>query len=398
MRNTKRLFYAVVGVLVMLCAGFVYAWSILSAPIAADFPQWTGTQLSLVFTVCMSFFCLGGMGAGILSRRVSVRLNMIFSAALFLAGFVLASRADSLPILSISYGVLCGTASGFAYNSVMSVIPRWFPGRQGLISGVLLLGFGTSSMMIGSVFTALTPDRPGGWRATLLILGVCIAVIIFLCSFFFASPNAENLTFEAEAAPPAAGSELPPGQMVRRPCFWLFFLWAVLLSAVGLIIIGQARNIALTAASSIHPGTLSFAVGLISVCNGLGRVLFGGLFDKFGRKFTMLLVVGCYIVGPLLLWLSLRGSFALLAAGFIFTGLGYGGGPTMSAAVTREFFGQKYYSVNFSIMNLSLLASSFAATVAGGLYDLTGGFSAVFLFMLACVAAASFAMARLSRI
>lgn len=45
----KRCLYALVGVVVMLIAGFVYAWSILSAPIAADFPAWTTRSSSQNF-------------------------------------------------------------------------------------------------------------------------------------------------------------------------------------------------------------------------------------------------------------------------------------------------------------------------------------------------------------
>ena len=185
----KRILYAVVGVAVMLFAGFVYAWSILSAPIAADFPQWTNAQLSLTFTICMAFFCLGGMAAGVLSKRIPVRFNVIISAVLFLVGFFLTSRVQSLLLLYVSYGVLCGTASGFAYNSVMNVMPRWFPDRQGLISGILLMGFGASSMIIGSAFTSLTPSSAGAWRSSLLFMGVLMAVILLVGSFFLIPPK-----------------------------------------------------------------------------------------------------------------------------------------------------------------------------------------------------------------
>ena len=122
-----RWIYAAVGLVVLLFAGFVYGWSVFAAPIGADFPQWSAAQLSLTFTICMAFFCLGGFAAGNLSKRIPVRVSVLISAALFLVGFFLVSRANSLPMLYVSYGVLCGTASGFAYNSVMSTMTKWFP-------------------------------------------------------------------------------------------------------------------------------------------------------------------------------------------------------------------------------------------------------------------------------
>lgn len=395
----KRIFYAVVGVAVMLFAGFVYAWSILSAPIAADFPQWSNAQLSLTFTICMAFFCLGGMAAGVLSKRFPVRLNVMISAVLFLVGFFLTARVQSLPLLYVSYGVLCGTASGFAYNSVMNVMPRWFPDRQGLISGVLLMGFGASSMIIGSAFTALTPTVSGAWRSSLLVMGVLMAVVLLAGSFFFIPPKeGEAPTSPAKHATPGEqGLELTPGRMMRRPSFWCFFLWATLLSAAGLVIIAQARSVALTAVPDFDAGTLSFSVGLISVCNGLGRVIFGALFDKMGRKATMLSVTFALVAGAVLLAMSLTaGSAVLLVAGFIFTGLGYGGGPTMSAAFTKRFYGQQNYAVNFSITNTNLLVASFASTAAGAIYDAMGSYTAVFalIFVLLAIAFVSMFLIR----
>lgn len=394
----KRYLYGLVGVLVMLFAGFIYAWSILSAPIATDFPQWNNTQLSLTFTICMSFFCLGGMAAGVLSGRIPVRVNVMISAVLFLVGFILTSRANSLIALYVSYGVLCGTASGFAYNSVMNVMPRWFPNQQGLISGILLLGFGSSSMIIGTAFTAMTADTTGAWRTSLMVLGVLMAVVIFLGAFFFVLPKPGELPDpKTGQTNPAGDSELSPDRMLRRPSFWLFFAWATLLSSVGLVIIGQARNIAISAAPELATGMLSLVVGLISVCNGLGRVLFGGLFDKIGHKATMLLIVASFTFGTIVLWASLVGSATFLVVGFIFIGLGYGGGPTMGATVTKKFYGEQHYPVNFSIMNVNLLVASFASTAAGAIYDVTGNFGTIFILLLLLTAVALIALVCIRR-
>ena len=58
--KNKRWIYAAVGVMVLLLAGMVYAWSVLSSPIGAYFPEWSKAQLSLTFTICMGFFCVYG--------------------------------------------------------------------------------------------------------------------------------------------------------------------------------------------------------------------------------------------------------------------------------------------------------------------------------------------------
>ena len=57
-KKMNRWTYAVVGVIVLLLAGLVYAWSVISSPVAAYFTEWTKAQLSLTFTICMGFFCV----------------------------------------------------------------------------------------------------------------------------------------------------------------------------------------------------------------------------------------------------------------------------------------------------------------------------------------------------
>ena len=160
MRSASRWIYVAVGCVVLLFSGLVYAWSVLSGPIAAEFPRWTTAQLSLTFTIVMSFFCLGGLTCGALSARISPRIFLWISALLFLAGFLLTAGMRSLPMLYVGFGVVCGLASGFSYNAVLGTVGAWFPDKQGLVSGILLMGFGLSSFLIGKLsFTEQALDE-----------------------------------------------------------------------------------------------------------------------------------------------------------------------------------------------------------------------------------------------
>ena len=164
MRSASRWIYVAVGCVVLLFSGLVYAWSVLSGPIAAEFPRWSTAQLSLTFTIVMSFFCLGGLTCGALSARISPRIFLWISALLFLAGFLLTASMRSLPMLYVGFGVVCGLASGFSYNAVLGTVGAWFPDKQGLVSGILLMGFGLSSFLIGKLYQRFTPTAIGSWR------------------------------------------------------------------------------------------------------------------------------------------------------------------------------------------------------------------------------------------
>ena len=201
MQEKKRWLYVALGVLVLLCAGMVYAWSVLSAPIARDFPQWSTAQLSLAFTLVMIFFCLGGLAGGLSAGKLSQKVLLLTAAVLFFIGFFLTGRIHTLGGLYLGFGVICGLGSGLAYNAVVSTVNRWFPDKQGLVSGILLMGFGLSSFLIGKLYQACTPESPGAWRGSFTVLGIITALIVGLCGLFLEKPESVST--------PSAGSKKP---------------------------------------------------------------------------------------------------------------------------------------------------------------------------------------------
>ena len=386
MKHLNRWVYAIVGVIVLLFAGLVYAWSVLSTPIAAEFTDWSKAQLSMTFTIVMIMFCIGSLLCGLLSGKLSAKMSVRIGAVLFLLGFFLASRTQSLAMLYIGFGVLCGLSSGLCYNAVMSTMVRWFPDRPGLISGVLLMGFGGGSFIIGKLYQAWTPVEIGGWRASFLVMGIIIFVVLAICSFFFVAPGADFVAPAAKngkAAVKAAGKEYKPLEMVKKPSFWLYYVWAIALSAAGLALISQASGVVWEASASQTAGAVATIVGLISICNALGRVLFGGMYDKYGRSLSMQLVNILFIItsGVLILALTAK-SVVVVIIGFILGGLAYSGVTPTNSAFCRAYFGPVNYPVNFSLINSNLIFASFGSTVSGALFDASGSYNVTFFLII----------------
>jgi len=246
MKQLNRWVYAIVGVIVLLFAGLVYAWSVLSTPIGAEFTGWTKAQLSLTFTLVMILFCIGSLLCGLLAGRLSAKNAVRLGAVLFLAGFFIASRCQSPLTLYLGFGVLCGLGSGLSYNAVMSTMVRWFPDRPGLISGVLLMGFGGGSFLIGKLYQAWTPAGVGGWRTSFLVLGIVCFAVLAVCSFFFVAPGADFTAPAVKggnAVSRPAAADVTPGQMLKKTTFWLYYVWAIAVSAAGLALISQASGV-----------------------------------------------------------------------------------------------------------------------------------------------------------
>lgn len=386
----KRWIYAGAGIIVLMFAGLVYAWSMMSKSIGAAFPEWTAAQLSLTFTITMIMFCAGCLAAGMLVKKISPRIYVILGGILFLVGFMMAASVQESPLmLYIGFGVFCGAGSGVAYNAVMSTISAWFPDKQGLISGILLMGFGLSSFIVGKIFAAVAPaDGGDAWRTTFRIFAIVIFVTMIICSFFFVRPGVDFV-------PPASAKkkiarepacEMPTGKMLKAPSFWLYYLWAILVSSAGLALVSQASGIAGQVGVGVPDGTIATVVGLISIMNGIGRVFFGTLFDKKGYAPTMIIDMIIFVCAGALLFTALSSSnFTFIILGFMVGGFAYGGVTPTNSAIISDFFGRQNYSMNFSMVNTNLIFASFASTIAGRLYDASQSYMSTIIMMIGLV-------------
>ena len=385
MKQLNRWVYAIVGVIVLLFAGLVYAWSVLSTPIAAEFTGWTKAQLSLTFTLVMILFCIGSLLCGLLAGKLSAKNAVRVSAVLFLAGFFIASRCQSPVTLYLGFGLLCGLASGLAYNGVMSTMVKWFPDKPGLISGVLLMGFGGGSFLIGKLYQAWTPAGIGGWRTSFVVLGIICCVVLAVCSFFFVAPGADFTVPAGKGgrAVAAPREDIKPAVMLKRPAFWLYYVWAIAVSAAGLALISQASGVVWEASADQTAASVATIVGLISICNAVGRVLFGGMYDKFGRSLSMQLVNGLFILTSVVLLLAMSSrSVLVVIIGFVIGGLAYSGVTPTNSAFCRAYFGPTSYPVNFPLINSNLIFASFGSTISGALYDASGSYSSTFFLII----------------
>ncbi len=393
MKKINRGGLAAVAILVMLFAGLVNAWSVLSRPIGAEFAQYNAGQMSLTYTITMFCFCVGGMSGGWLQKRCSVRFALCLSAVMYAAGFLLTASMQGRAMLYLGFGVLGGLASGLSYNVVLTSVSAWYPEKQGLISGILLMGFGIGSFLVGKIYAAVTPvDGSGAWRGTFRIFALILLVMLTLAALLIRRPKEEEIREAVQkAGKPMVKhyyEDVPTGKMVRRASFWLFLLWTITMTGVGMTVISQASSIVLETAPGLAQGTVATIVGIQAIFNGLGRVLYGALFDRIGRLRCMLTDVLMYAAGMGLLLAAVKThQMGLLIPGFVLGGLANGGVPTTIAGFAHLFYGAKYYPTNFSIVNTNLLVASFAGTLAGVIYDASGSYAATILLALGYLAA-----------
>lgn len=353
----------------LLFLGLIYAWSIFNAPFKSVYPTWTVSQLSMTFTISMIFFCLSAFVAGNLAKKISVKKVLWIAAVMLFIGFVGVSMLNpenhesSLILLYILYGFFGGSGVGMGYNSIISTVNKSFADRAGLASGIMLLGFGLGGIVLGSLVNSVIEKI--GLFTTFRILGIAIAAIVFIGAAFIKPPAVDQKKAEEQNA--AVG--YTAGEMMREKTFWIFVIWTVLLNSASLLVINSAASIAV--AFGI-PATLGL---IVSLFNGVGRVVHGAFFDRFReKKSTMLNNSFVFLAGLLLTLGAVFQAAPFILLGLIFSGLGYGGTPTLASAVILDRFGPKNFAVNFSIANFSLIpAAIIGPMISSALIEKSGG-------------------------
>lgn len=378
--SSFRYLELVLGTAILLVLGSLYAWSTYRGTLVEEF-NWSVSSAQLTFSISMMAFCLGGLFSGIVSKKTGPRPMLILSAVLMFAGLIMASRISSLAGLYISYGILYGFGVGIGYNAVMGTIVKWFPDKTGLCSGILLMGFGISSLVVGRVGAGMINSI--GWRSTFSYFGIVFGIIVLAAAFFVRLPQAE----ETAGLQVGASKKTEPFEekdyrgMLKSPNFWLYFIWTIVLSSAGLVIVGNSAPFANTITGSLE--TAATIAGIISICNGLGRVFFGALFDKAGYRLTMLIVAVLFIFSTIILILANHtGSMVILITAYVLVGLAYSGVTPTNSAFVAKFFGNANYPLNLSIVNLCLLIASYLPQVATMLLDRTGSYDGAFYYMI----------------
>ena len=384
----KRWLYLASGVFAMLFSGVLYAWSILKVPFKEDF-GFGESVLSLNFTLTMCFFCLGAFFGSLICKKIGVKLTLIIAGLLVGAGFISTGMltAESAPwLLYITYAILAGTGIGISYNVVVSTVCSWFPDRKGFCSGCLMMGFGISTLLMGNIINALFANADFGMSKTYILIGAVIAAVLVFAGIILRSPSADDKLPSPKASKNVKkesfeSRDFTTAEMLRSFTFWRAFVCMAFITAVGNSVISFARDLVISVDAA--PALAVTLVGVLSVCNGIGRILTGALYDAIGRRATMISanILTIVAAGITLLAVQIH-SLPVCIIGLCLTGLSYGSCPTVTSAFTSSFYGQKYFSVNYSLTNFNLIVAAFIANFSNSLLAQHGSYTAPFTMLL----------------
>jgi MFS transporter, OFA family, oxalate/formate antiporter len=341
--TTNRWLIAVAAVVMQICLGAAYGWSVFVGPLVS-MTGWTLTQVSLNFTLAIAFLGVGTIIGGLWQDRVGPRpvatvAGIIYGISYLLAGYF--ASAHSLAGLYFSYGLLGGIGMGMGYITPVATITKWFPDRRGLMTGVAVAGYGAGALIMSPFAARSIVAR--GVPATFEILGAVYLVLVVAAAQFYCNPPAgwrpANWQPTGTVAKAATTYDFTVQEAMRTPQFWMLWLMLFLNVSAGIMIISQASPMA---QQLVHmtPVAAAGMVGLISIFNGAGRVFWAWVSDYIGRARVYLLL---YVLQAVILFLlpSLT-SVTLFSAAFAVIGLCYGGGFGTMPSFTADFFGARF--------------------------------------------------------
>lgn len=399
----NRWLVVVGGILIQLCLGAIYAWSVFTPSLKAA--EWTGEQTQYVFSTGLASFAVVMVLAGFfLMPRLGPRKLAMLGGLVLGLGYILGGMVGGTDVtkLVIFIGLIGGGGIGLAYVVPIAVGMRWFPDKKGLITGLAVAGFGFGATLwvkLGGAWGHLIATH--GLSQTFTIYGVLFAVLVCIGGLFMVYPP-EGWKPAGWTPPPPKAGQVAEGtnylamQMLKTPQFYMLFVTFVFSAGAGLMTIGLMKLFpkeALQSAGRTPEEASAIAVTAMAVffslANGFGRIAWGTLSDKLGRKLSVIIMCatqGLFVIA----FTKMAGTPGMLYLGATLIGFNFGGNFALFPTITADTFGAKNIAQLYPFVFLAYGVGGIGGPILGGRLGDMGNFPKAFMICgILCLVAAA---------
>jgi MFS family permease len=386
-----RWILVILGMIINLCLGSIYSWSIFVKPLTALFNDPAGLNLGvgakevlMPFTVFLAVFALAMPLTGPYIEKYGPRKVTLIGGILTGIGWFLASTvtnfSNPVGMLYIMYGIIGGAGVGIAYGCPVAVSTRWFPDKRGLAVGFTVLGFGFSAVFTAALagyfidkFDVLTTFR---------IFGIVFLILITLLALPLIFPP-EGWTPKGWKPPTSGGAaskrEMSRDEMIRAPAFYGLWLCYTIGCMAGLMAISISQPVG-TEVVGIGAGLATMLVSFFAIFNGFGRPIFGAITDKINPRNTAMISFVLIGLASLLIYISASTGVYIISFAILWGCLG--GWLAIGPTSTATFFGTRDYPRNYGIVFTAYGAGAIIGPLlAGAIHDATGSYQGVFPYV-----------------
>jgi len=366
------------GVLCMMCISSPqYVWALFTKPLGSQLNVGLA-ELQITFSILIVLQTFFSPFQGYLVERFGAKRLLSMGFILTGTSWALASRANSIFELYLTYGLLGGLGTGIVYIGVVGQAVKWFPAKRGFAVGMVAAGYGMGAVV--TTFPIAHSLVSQGIQETLWWFGCLIGVIGWLLAQALRSPQLST----GKGFPKLNG--VSPKEMLKSPVFWLLFLMMSMMSTSGLMVISQmgaiAKDYQVSDAVVFGMAALPLALTIDRLTNGLTRPFFGWVSDVWGRENTMCFAFGLEAVAMLLWILSIdQPLLFVILSGVVF--FGWGEIFSLFPSTLTDTFGEKHATTNYGFLYMAQgVGSVIGGPVAAMVHASTGSWISVFVLMI----------------
>ncbi|MHA1167520.1 MAG: L-lactate MFS transporter [Candidatus Hodarchaeales archaeon] len=370
--STKPLFnryFVVIGALIVqVCLGSIYAWSIFQTSLKAGPYNWDVFSSLLPFATGLATFAIVMVIAGKWQDKVGPRKVATIGGIFLGVGYLLASGVkffETDPLISllwviVTYGIIGGAGIGLAYVCPIAALVKWFPDKKGAITGIAVAGFGLGALIVAQLETAfitvLTRTTDGKIATSdvspaFLLLGIIYLIAVVASAQLLRNPPAGWKPEGWEVPAPSAtglGKDYIWQDMLKTPQFWLLWFMFSFAATAGLMTLGILKSFLQVANTGIDDVMAASIVGVVAIFNAGGRIFWGTLSDRMGRIITMLCMFALLIISMFLFGFMTDIIMLIIIGAAI--GLCFGGNFSLFPSTTADYFGTKNVGNNYGFV------------------------------------------------
>src|SRR5690554_6931335 len=362
-KRSGRWFIAIMGMLLQLVLGTVYAWSFFLKPIIAEY-KWSNVETMWIFSLSILFLGLSAAVGGIILPKFGPRKLASLGALLYGVGYLISAYAmhiGSLYLFYLGFGVIGGIGLGLGYVTPVATVSKWFPDKKGFVTGMVVMGFGLGALFMSKIIAPILMDITHGDMVKvffyialiLMIIGVPAGLSMknppkgFLPKGY--SPSIKSNTTQQLSSLSVKESLLSS----KFLGMWLIFFLNI---SAGIMFIGLQSPM-IQDLFSLHDATMSTEslatagatlIAVSSLFNGIGRFFWGGISDKIGRIQVFRLILGSQIlVFILMMFTANPWIFGILVCYVL---LCYGGGFGAMPSYVLDVFHSQLMPVVYGVI------------------------------------------------
>lgn len=386
----NRNFVILGAILIQLALGAIYAWSVFTPSLTIA--GWSKTETQWVFSIGLATFAIFMVLAGKKLPTWGPQKLTIIGGLILGLGYLFAGLFGGTDfwILLILLGFVGGAGIGLAYVVPIAVGMRWFPDKKGMITGLAVAGFGFGATLwvkLAGSWGHLIESM--GLSNTFTTYGIAFAAMVVIGGLWMKFPPVGWVPkgYEAKQAATAENpdkAEFSNKEMFGKIQFYLIFFTFVFSAGAGLMSIGLMKLYPMQAlmASGLSQVEASAIAGtamalFFSLANGLGRIIWGLISDKLGRKKSIIFMTAIQGI-TVILFTYMAGNEILLYLGATLIGFNFGGNFALFPTMTADTFGAKNVGQNYPFVFLAYGVGGIAGPILGGMMGDLGNFPMAF--------------------